>query len=60
VVYGSENEKPTTKRTRILIWLWIGFGWWMLIVAALFVWVTVDYLRRGDQLGQVDRMKWGW
>ena len=73
MVYGQENEKPTTTRTRILIvalwWLigipfaiglWFWFGWWVLILPAVGAWASVDYLRRGDQLGQVDRMKWGW
>jgi fatty acid desaturase len=72
VVYGKENEKPTTRKTRIgalaiawlvgitlLIGLWFWFGWWVLILVAVGVWASVDYLRRGDQAGHVDRLKWG-
>ena len=72
MVYGKENEKATTKKMRIgvlaiawlvgvtlLIGLWFWFGWWVLILAAVGVWASVDYLRRGDQAGHVDRLKWG-
>ena len=72
MVYGKENEKPTTKKMRIgvlaIVWLpgialpiglWFWFGWWVLILAAVGVWASADYLRRGDQTGHVDRLKWG-
>lgn len=59
MVYGT--EKPTTKRTRVLImaaaWLLVGIplmvtgwfliGWWTLLPVAVFVWATVDYVRKG-------------
>lgn len=73
MVYGTKRtRKPTTRKMRIgvlaivwmagiapLIGLWFLFGWWVLILAAVGVWASVDYLRRGDQTGHVDRLKWG-
>lgn len=72
MVYGKESQKPTTTRTRIaiiavwwligiplLVGLWFWLGWWVLALAALGVWASVDYLRRGNQSGQVDRFTWG-
>lgn len=72
MVYGEESQKPTATRTRVailavwwligvplLIGLWFWLGWWVLVLAGLGVWATVDYLRRGDQLDQVDRFRWG-
>ncbi len=72
MVYGTENEKPTTMKARIaiiavwwligtplLVGLWFLFGWWVLVPAAVGVWATIDYLRRGQQLDQVDRFTFG-
>jgi hypothetical protein len=72
VVYGTEGEQPTTTTARIvvlavvwifgialLIGLWFWFGWWVLILAVLGLWASVDYLKRGDQGGVADRAKWG-
>lgn len=72
MVYGKENEKPTTMKARItiiavwwvigtplLVGLWFLFGWWVLVLAAVGVWATIDYLRRGQQLDQVDRFTYG-
>lgn len=72
MVYGEESQKPTPTRTRIaivavwwligvplLVGLWFWLGWWVLILAALGIWASVDYLRRGDQVDQVDRFTWG-
>ncbi|MDX2468819.1 MAG: hypothetical protein QNL12_16020 [Acidimicrobiia bacterium] len=72
VVYGKEGEKPTTKKTRItflvvfrlfgialLIGLWFWIGWWVLILAALGGWASIDSLSRGDHGGVADRAKWG-
>lgn len=72
LVYGKENEKPTTMKARfaivavwwvigapLLVGLWFWLGWWVLILAAVGVWATIDYLRRGQQSDQVDRFKYG-
>ena len=72
MVYGEENQKPTTIRVRIaivavwwvfgiplLVGLWFWLGWWVLALVAAGVWATIDYLRRGRQLDQVDRFTWG-
>ena len=72
MVYGKENEKPTTMKARIaiiavwwvigiplLVGLWFWLGWWVLVLAAVGVWATIDYLRRGQQLDQVDRFTYG-
>ena len=72
MVYGKENEKPTTMKARIaiiavwwligiplLVGLWFWLGWWVLVLAAVGVWATIDYLRLGQQLDQVDRFKYG-
>ena len=72
MVYGKENEKPTTMKARIaiiavwwvigiplLVGLWFWLGWWVLVLAAVGVWATIDYLRRGRQLDQVDRFTYG-
>ena len=62
------REKPTTRRTRILIvsvmWLFVGiplmigfwtwFGGWSLLLLAAAVWLTVDYVKQGDIFGTVD------
>ena len=72
MVYGKENEKPTTMKARIaiiavwwvigiplLVGLWFWLGWWVLVLVAFGVWATIDYLRRGQQLDQVDRFTYG-
>jgi Flp pilus assembly protein TadB len=72
LVYGKENEKPTTMKARVaivavwwvigialLVGLWFWLGWWVLVLAAVGAWATIDYLRRGQQLDQVDRFKYG-
>jgi len=66
MVYGTENEKPTPPKVRIAIatvlWLlyvpvliaaWFWIGWWVLILAGIGVWASVDYVRRGVGLGDV-------
>lgn len=58
----------TSKRTRLIlvavawlvgipgsIWLWNWFGWFSLVLIAGIVWVTVDYYRKGDFLGPIER-----
>ena len=66
MVYGT--EKPITKRTRVAIiavlWvivgipvvvaLWFWTGWWSLLLLALAVWATWDYIKSGDMFSQVD------
>lgn len=70
MVYGSENEKPLSKRTRIVLvllsWLiigiplfvglWFWFGWWVLVLFAGAVWATFDYMKRGDMFSSIDHM----
>lgn len=43
----------------LLFGLWYWVGWWVLILAALGVWASIDYLTRGDQGGVADRAKRG-
>lgn len=38
----------------LFVGLWFWFGWWVLLLAALAVWATLDYVRRGDMFSQID------
>ena len=61
------SERPTSRRTRILwlalAWVFGGpvlvvfffwMGWWALLLLAMAVWTTWDYLKKGDMFSTAD------
>jgi hypothetical protein len=61
------EERPATVRQRIfyfvIVWAvvgplfyWLAFsiGWYVLVLVAALVWLTWDYVRKGEMLKSVD------